>query len=88
MDKVELIQKESDMALVRSPRSFALIRQQYEAIDSGENKVLVSYFLRPSQKRLIDGLAAHTGRGKAEVIREIIDEWCLLQLDREEDGGQ
>lgn len=76
------------MTLIRSPRSLKLIREHYEAIDSGENKVLVSYFLRPSQKRLIDGLAAHTGRGKAEVVREIIDEWCKMQLDKQEEGGK
>lgn len=76
------------MALVRSPRSFKLIREQYEAIDSGENKVLVSYFIRPSQKKLIDGLAKQTGRKKADVVREIIDEWCKLQLEKNEEAGQ
>ena len=76
------------MALVRSPRSLKLIREQYEAIDSGENKVLVSYFIRPAQKKLIDGLAKQTGRAKADVLREIIDEWCKLQLDKNEEGGQ
>lgn len=68
------------MALIRSPQTITLIREQYESIDTGENKVLISAFIRPSQKRLIDGIAAHTGRGKAEVIREIIDEWARAQL--------
>jgi hypothetical protein len=75
------------MALIRSPQSFNLVREQYEALDNGENKVLVSFFLRPTQKRLIDGIAAQTGRGKAEVVREIIDEWCQLQLESVSEGG-
>jgi hypothetical protein len=76
------------MAIVRSPRTLKLIREQYEAIDRGEKKVLVSYFIRPAQKRLIDGLAKQTGRKKADVVREIIDEWCKLQLEKNEESGQ
>ena len=42
---------------------------------------LTSLFVRPSQKRIIDGLAAQTGQGKGKVLRAIIDEWCAAQLD-------
>lgn len=70
------------MALIRSPLSIELIRDNYQAPESGENMGLVSYFLRPSQKRIIDGLAVQTGKGKAEVVRAMIDEWCEAQLER------
>lgn len=75
------------MTLIRSPLSIDLIQSEYEAPENGENKLLVSLFLRPSQKRIIDGLAAQTGKGKAEVLRAIIDEWCAAQLDRAKEGG-
>ena len=70
------------MTLIRSPLSIDLIKEVYEAPEAGENKVLVSYFLRPSQKRIIDDLAVQTGKPKAEVVRAIIDEWCELQLEK------
>lgn len=70
------------MALIRSPLSIDVIREQYQAPEAGENMRLVSYFIRPSQKRIIDALAAQTGRPKAEVVRAIIDEWCEAQLNR------
>lgn len=67
--------------LVRSPQSLELIEKMYrEPVGKSENMKLVSNFLRPSQKALIDGLAEQTGKGKAAVMREIIDEWCETQL--------
>ena len=75
------------MTLIRSAVSVDLIRKEYEAPETGENKLLVSLFLRPSQKRIIDGLAVQTGRGKAEVLRAIIDEWCAAQLEKATEGG-
>lgn len=75
------------MALIRSPHSIDLIQDEYVAPETGENKILVSLFLRPSQKRIIDGLSIQTGKGKAEVLRAIIDEWCASQLERVEEGG-
>lgn len=75
------------MTLIRSPLSLDLIRNEYEAPENGENKMLISLFIRPSQKRIIDGLSAQTGKGKAEVLRAIIDEWCAAQLDRVAEGG-
>lgn len=82
-----LFEEVGGMTLIRSPLSIDLIRQEYTAPESGENKLLVSLFLRPSQKRIIDGLAEQTGKGKAEVLRTIIDEWCATQLERAEEGG-
>lgn len=64
-----------------------LIKQHYEARDGDERKILISVFLRPSQKNLIDDLAANTGRGKAKIIRGIIDEWCQSQLEKAEESG-
>lgn len=63
------------------PQSIELIRREYETAQGGENMLLTSLFVRPSQKRVIDGLAAQTGQGKGKVLRAIIDEWCAAQLD-------
>lgn len=85
--KSMLFEEVGGMTLIRSPLSVDLIRAEYEAPENGENKVLTSLFLRQSQKRIIDGLAAQTGKGKAEVLRAIIDEWCEAQLNRALEGG-
>ena len=63
------------------PQSIELIRRESAAVQRGENMTLTSLFVRPEQKRIIDGLAALTGRGKGKVLRAIIDEWCAAQLD-------
>ena len=63
------------------PQSIELIRRESAAVQRGENMTLTSLFVRPSQKRVIDGLAAQTGQGKGKVLRAIIDEWCAAQLD-------
>jgi len=86
MDSI-LFEEVGGMTLIRSPLSIDLIREEYEAPEGGENMVLTSSFVRPSQKRIIDGLATQTGKGKAEVLRAIIDEWCAIQLDRVAEGG-
>lgn len=86
MDSI-LFEEVGGMALLRSPLSIELIRENYQAPETGENMGLVSYFLRPSQKRIIDGLAIQTGKGKAEVVRAIIDEWCEAQLARAMENG-
>jgi len=76
-----IIAKEVDgMALVRSEQSLKLIQDFYQNPEVSGKKQLISYFLRPSQKAIIDGLAEQTGKGKAEVMRDIIDEWCEIQL--------
>ena len=72
---------EADSGGAVRPQSIELIRREYETPQGGENMTLTSLFVRPSQKRIIDGLAALTGRGKGEVLRAIIDEWCAAQLD-------
>ena len=86
MDSI-LFEEVGGMTLIRSPLSIDLIREEYEAPEGGENMVLTSSFVRPSQKRIIDGLATQTGKGKAEVLRAIIAEWCAIQLDRVAEGG-
>lgn len=75
------------MTLVRSPQTLATIREHYTALSNGEKKVLVSYFIRPAQKQLIDDLAAQNGMGKGEVVRQMIDEWCAMQLEKAEESG-
>jgi hypothetical protein len=72
---------EADSGDAVRPQSIELIRREYETPQRGENMTLTSLFVRPEQKRIIDGLAALTGRGKGQVLRAIIDEWCAAQLD-------
>lgn len=72
------------MALVRSDAALALVKTNYENPNVNDtNMLLISAFLRPGQKRIIDGLAKSTGRGKAEILREIIDEWSLFVMANE-----
>lgn len=68
------------MSIVRSSETADIIRQTYTQPEPATNKVLISSFLRPSQKRIIDAVAEQTGRGKAEVLRAIIDEWAAAQI--------
>ena len=68
------------MALIRSEQSLQLVEEIYRTPEKDAKKKLISYFLRPSQKELIDMLSEQTGKGKAQVMREIIDEWCEHQL--------
>ena len=68
------------MSLVRSPETAEMIQREYTRPETADNKVLISSFVRPSQKRIIDAVAEQTGRGKAEVLRAIIDEWAAAQL--------
>ena len=76
-----IFEKTDDVASERAALSIDLIRREYETAQGGENMTLTSLFVRPSQKRIIDGLAAQTGQGKGKVLRAIIDEWCAAQLD-------
>lgn len=72
------------MALVRSGAALDLVKENYENPNDNEsNMVLTSLFIRPGQKRIIDGLAKATGMGKAEVLRMIIDEWSEFVLTAE-----
>lgn len=70
----------ADMSLIRSKQSLDLVRNLYQNAPRKQKKVLTSFFLQPNQKAIIDGLAEQTGKGKADVVRDIIDEWCELQL--------
>ena len=81
MANTNVIQREIDMALIRSPQSLNSVKELYQTSEDS-NMVLISYFLRPNQKAIIDTLSKHTGKGKAEVMRDIIDEWCETQLER------
>lgn len=72
-------QGDGEMALVRSPESLEKIAQAYRYGDKGK-KALRSYFLSPYQLEIIDILADETGKGKGDVIRDLIDEWCEERL--------
>jgi len=74
-------EKTDGVASEEAALSIDLIRRESAAGQRGENMTLTSLFVRPEQKRIIDGLAALTGRGKGKVLRAIIDEWCAAQLD-------
>ena len=69
--------------LVHSKQSLDIVKENYR--QGGGNKVLTSYFLRPDQKAIIDGLAGQIGETQADVVRSIIDEWCEFVL-RDCDG--
>ena len=68
------------MSLVRSPETAEMIQREYTRPEPVSGKILISSFVRPSQKRIIDAVAVQTGRGKGEVLRAIIDEWAAAQL--------
>lgn len=66
-----------------STKSAEQISQQIAAAyynDPGGAMELRSYFLKPRQCRIIDLVAETTGRGKAEIIREALDEWIMKQM--------
>ena len=68
------------MTLIRSRQS----RQRLEELHTHQiegKKVLISAFLRPSQKAIVDMIAKDTGKGKGEVLRDIFDEWVSGQLE-------
>jgi len=70
------------MALIRSPESLKEIEEQYRYGDKGKMS-LRSYHLPPYQIEIIDVLAKDTGKSKADVVRDLIDEWCAIQFVRE-----
>lgn len=76
-------QKEAE-ELVRSRQSLERVEEEYRHGERGYGKMdLRSYFLQPYHQNIIDFLSQDTGKGKAQVVREIIDEWCEAQLGRE-----
>lgn len=78
---------EVDMALVRSSQSLEKVKDAYLSIGKGKMQ-LRSYHLRPYHMQIIDVLADETGKGKAEVLRDLIDEWVEFQLRASQEGGQ
>lgn len=77
--------KEVAVSLIRSPQSLDLVKELYQKSVGKEKKVLTSFFLQPNQKAIINGLSEMTGKAQADVLRDIIDEWCEQQL---RDSGQ
>lgn len=71
--------REASVALIRSAQSLKNIEEQYRHGQRGKMD-LRSYFLQPYHQEIIDILARDTGKAKAEVVRELIDEWCELRL--------
>lgn len=70
---------EVGMALIRTDQSLEQIEQAYRHGDKG-NMVLRSYYMLPYQLKIIDILAQETGKGKAEIVRDLVDEWCEMKL--------
>ena len=73
------IQMESNV-LVRNKRTRDFVREKYENPEGGK-KVLVSYFIGPSQKAMIDEIAGDLGKSQAAVLRGLIDEWSQAQIN-------
>ena len=84
--KVEVEKKRSaDMPLIRTRQALADIEHKYRKGERGWGKMdLRSYYLQPYHQEIIDYLATTTGTGKAEVVRDMIDEWCEAQLKRKD----
>lgn len=71
--------------LIRDRQSLGEVEQLYRHGERGHGKMdLRSYHLQPYHQEIIDRLAENTGKGKAQVVRELIDEWCEAQLKRED----
>ena len=71
--------REVKMPLLRSAESLDALQVVYSANNNGTKK-LRSYFLSSRHQDIIDLVAEHTGKSKAEVVRDIIDEWADEQL--------
>lgn len=75
------------MALVHSDQSLEKVKKAYLHPAEGFMK-LRSYYLRPYHTDIIDVLAEETGKGKAEVLRDLIDEWVEFHLNSSQERGQ
>lgn len=74
------------MALIRSRKTLDEILDQYVNGDKGDMK-LRSFHLYPYQDAIINKVCESTGKSKAQVIRDLIDEWCeKLLVDNSESG--
>lgn len=73
--------KEIIMSLIRTKEVADAVYDIYTAPESSK-KVLISAYLRRSQKETIDAISEQTGRGKGEVLRAIIDEWIADRMKR------
>lgn len=71
------------MALVRSAQSLDKIGELYRSKRKRGGKKLTSFYIEPNQKEIIDLLAEDTGKGKAEVMRDMIDEWVEMHLRKQ-----
>lgn len=67
------------VSLIRSRESLEEVLQHYINGDKGNMK-LRSYHIYPYQDSIIDIMHRSTGKSKAEIIREIIDDWCKSKL--------
>lgn len=76
------------MPLVRSRQSLEKIKDQYRHGKRGHgNMEFRSYHLQPYHAAIIDMLAQDGGLSKANVVRQIIDEWCEMKISGE-NGAQ
>ena len=74
------------MSLIRSRKTQAEILDQYVNGDKGD-MILRSFHLQPYQDTIINIVCEHTGKSKAQVVREFIDDFCeRLLIESSEDG--
>ena len=78
---------EVGVSLIRTSQSLEKIKEAYQHGDKG-NMLLRSYYLKPYHQDIIDVLVKETGKGKAEVLRDLIDEWVELQVKAPEVTAQ
>ena len=78
---------EVEVSLIRTAQALEEIKGLYQHGDKG-NMNLRSYYLKPYHTAIIDVLVRETGKGKAEIIRDLIDEWVELQVKAPEVTAQ
>ena len=69
--------------LLRTRRSFEEVRKAYRS--EGDELTLTSIQIRAGQHELIKNLAHENHLSQAAVMRQIIDDWCGLNLDDSEE---
>lgn len=67
------------MGLIRTAEALEEIEALYLQ-NRTDKMVLTSAFIHQQQKAIIDLIAMTTGKGKAEVLRDMIDEWVEIKL--------
>ena len=69
------------MSLIRSGLSLDFIKAAYEG---DGDLVLTSLQVREEQKTLLKELARRNNISQAAILRNILDEWCVVKIKEEQ----